>query len=137
MFHDRFVEFSFSSQLAHGVAPEDVLRLVGQAWRDNRRSRVTGFMRLAGAQVEQTIEGPCAVILDLSARILTDRRHDRIAIRTFGPIAARRYDDWRVEGLACAAPLAAPVAGGLRLVPGMGERPVVPALQPLAVAIAT
>lgn len=94
----RLVEFSFSSRLAADQCPVGLMQLARQIWRSNVRAGLTGVLRRMGTDLDQTIEGPSCVILPLSARILTDRRHCEIAIRSFGPIAERRHSRWIVEG---------------------------------------
>ncbi len=115
--NEPLVGFCFSSRIADDVPREAVLRLVRRAWSDNRRADVTGILRIDGAALEQSVEGPCATILALAARILTDRRHGRIVIRSFAPIAGRRFAAWTVEGLVPPAADAAQAApwGKLRL----------------------
>jgi hypothetical protein len=128
---ERLIEFSFTSRIARDHAPADLLRLARQAWGDNLRAGLTGVMRLEAGRMEQTVEGPAAVVLALAARILTDRRHGEIVVRAFGPIAARRFADWRAEGFGAAA--GAPRGGApLRLVAPTRR----PAAEPQAEAAA-
>lgn len=126
---EPLVEFSFSSRLSDDLSREAVLRLVRQAWSENRRRDVTGLLSLDGMTLEQSIEGRSATILALAARILTDPRHCRIVVRSFEPIAARRFVGWTVEGLEPAVPQGpvAPPYGGLRLLACAGAPPPVSA----------
>jgi hypothetical protein len=135
---ERLVEFSFSSQIAEDVSRAAVMRLVQQSWRDNHRMGVTGVMRHAGSSIEQSIEGPSGAVLALSARILTDRRHGQIVVRSFGPIAERRFAGWSVEGLEAPAPAPQGARGSLRLLV-CGDVPLVAIgpRQPAALAVAT
>lgn len=94
----RLVEFSFSSRLAPDLSANDLIQLARQIWRDNTRAGLTGLLRRRGAEVDQIVEGPSALILPLSARILTDRRHGEIVIRIFAPSAHRAHTGWAVEG---------------------------------------
>lgn len=118
---ERLVELSFSSRLESALSSEALLRLARQAWSANRRAGMTGFMRLDGRALDQTIEGPSTRVLALAARILTDRRHSEISINRFCPIGSRRFADWSTDGFAAHAPKPAGAGAprrGLRLLTG-------------------
>ena len=137
---ERLVEFSFASRFEAGVGPETVLRLARQSWSENRRSGVTGFMRLDGDRIEQTIEGPSTVVLALAARILTDRRHGEIVIRCFGPVGSRRFAEWVIVGLEALAPAPEPataVRTALRVLTAAAAAPSRVGERPLAIGRAT
>ncbi len=120
---DCIFEFSYASILADGVGPREMLALAQRSWSENRRSGVTGILECYGRQIRQTIEGPGDVVLPLAARILCDPRHGSIVVRAFGSAPARRFVDWRVEGLG-AMPVAVPQAGfDLQVVAGRGANP--------------
>ena len=58
----------------------------------------------------QVVEGRCADVLRLAARILADPRHGAIRILAFRALPARRYAAWTVSGFDLgAAPEAPPV----------------------------
>ncbi len=137
---ERLVEFSFASRFESDVDPQSILRVARQSWSENVRTGVSGFLRLKGDRIEQTIEGPSTVILGLASRILTDRRHCEIVIRQFGPIAARRFADWTVSGLEAIAP-ASHVPDGpraaLRVLTGAAVPPPLQAPAQRVVACAT
>lgn len=123
---ERLVEFSFSSRIDSGLSPDALLRLACQSWSANRRAGVSGFLRLTGCVVEQTVEGPSSRVLWLASRILTDRRHGEIVIRRFGAITARRFIDWKVMGFDARTPESAdprPLRAGLRLLRDGGHAP--------------
>lgn len=98
------VEFAFVSRVAADLCEAGVLRLARQTWRHNTEAGLTGTMRLEDGEISQVVEGSVEVVLPLASRILADSRHGSIRVLAFGPIAARRYEGWRVDGLA--APMA-------------------------------
>lgn len=104
------VEFSYVSSPVSGLPAAAMLRLAGQSWSHNQRAGITGRLHFDAGQFRQVLEGPSEVVLPLSSRILADARHGDIEIVAFGPIAARRYDDWSVSGF---EGLAANAAGGI------------------------
>jgi hypothetical protein len=93
------VEFAFVSSMDAALPQAALGRLVGQAWRYNTRSGLTGAMEIDGRKVRQVIEGDVATVLPLASRILSDPRHGRIRVLSFGPVPARRHVGWRVTGL--------------------------------------
>lgn len=137
---ERLVEFSFSSVFGSDVGHEAVLQIARRSWSENRRAAVTGYLRIDGDKIEQTVEGPCTVILALAARILTDRRHGEIVIRRFGPIGGRQHTEWTVAGLEICVPADTAPAdprGALRLLTRADAPSRVAAGPALAVARAT
>jgi hypothetical protein len=105
---------TFTSRVDRAGGPGELLRLARQSWCDNTRAGVTGVMRLDGARIAQTIEGPVSVVLPLAARILSDRRHREIAVLALGTVAARQHSDWRAEGFEALAAGPPPVAAHRR-----------------------
>jgi hypothetical protein len=104
MQHERrgtLIEFEFESRLGP-LDQEALALLVGSAWRANLLARITGRLRLSGARIHQVMEGDITEILPIAARILRDPRHASVEIVAFGAIDRRRFEDWRVEGLAAA-----------------------------------
>ena len=137
---ERLVEFSFSSRLDSALSPESVLRLARQSWSANRRAGVSGFMRLHGCSIEQTMEGASTRVLLIAARILTDRRHSEIRITCFAPISARRFAGWSAIGIAEPAPDPAEAGAprrSLRLLTACGGAPEPAETLELALARAT
>lgn len=124
---DSFVEFSFVSEVVGTLDEAEFARFVRNLWRDNLDAEITGLMRLRGRRLEVAIEGPGALILHRSARMMADARHGAIAVKAFGPIPARRAADWRVEGFeppTVAATGAEAAASNLRHLRPVGqERP--------------
>jgi hypothetical protein len=112
----RLVEFSFSAQLAGQSCPVAVARLIRQSWSEHIRSGVSGVLRVVGARIDQTLEGPSPVVLPLATQVLTDRRYGWIRIHAFGPLAARRHADWSVEGFLPPALDLPDACDGLRIV---------------------
>lgn len=96
---DIIFELSFASFLSDGVGLGERLAMARRSWRDTHRSGLTGFLRFDDRKIDQTLEGPGDVVLQMAARILSDPRHGRIVVRVFGPTSARRFSDWKVEGL--------------------------------------
>ena len=100
---DSLVEFAFVSRPSPDLPAAAFLRIACQSWSFNTRSGLTGTLRFADGRFEQVIEGRCAVVLPLAARILGDPRHTAISIAAFRPLAARRFADWTVAGFDLAA----------------------------------
>ena len=121
------VEFSFVSMVADGIPDDAVLRIAQAAWSFNRRMRITGLLQFDQGRFRELIEGEAPVLLALAARILTDPRHQAIAVRSLRAIRARRYGSWRAEGLdqLCGAPL--PPATGLTQIPRPAAKAPAPA----------
>lgn len=93
------VEFSFESEVPSGGLPPSALaRLARQSWSHNTRLGLTGRLAFLGDRFESTIEGPCAFVQPLAARILCDHRHGLIRIVAFQPLAKRRHAAWELEG---------------------------------------
>ena len=104
------------------MPPAVMPRLAQQAWSFNARMGITGEIRFEDGRFFQTIEGPCDVLLALASRILTDRRHERIAVSRWQPIAARRYRDWTATGFAVEGAVMRPDFSGasnLRILPAV------------------
>lgn len=106
------IEFSFVSRLDAAMPAEAVARLVRQVWRCNTAAGLTGLMAIRGREVREVVEGDVEAVLPLASRILSDPRHGRIRVLAFGPLLARRYSAWCVEGFAfpdaaahCGAPI--------------------------------
>ena len=115
---EELVEFAFESEADSDLTPADLLMLARACWQFNTRMGLTGEIRLQGERFIQTIEGPCAVVQPLAARILADPRHGLIRIDAFGRVAAKRFSTWRVSGFASPADAACPLrAANLRSVP--------------------
>ena len=114
------VEFAFESQVADDLTAASFARLVRQSWSFNVRAGLTGELRLQDGRFVQTLEGRCATVLALAARILADPRHGAIRILAFRTLAARRFAGWTVSGFDLAetaeAPLR-PAAANLRFMP--------------------
>jgi hypothetical protein len=112
------VEFSFESVAAVELPPAALLRMARRASAFNARMGVTGRLRLHGGRFVQTIEGRCAVVLELAARILADSRHEAIRTTSFRAIPERSFADWAVSGFSTDA---VDVAGveHLRLLPAV------------------
>lgn len=94
-------ELHFESRVCDGLPLAALLRLAREASLRNRARGVTGEMRFEGHRFDQVVEGPCDTILMLTSAILSDPRHERIRVRGFRAIEARRYADWRVLGIDC------------------------------------
>lgn len=112
----RLLEFSVTAHLAGDDRPETVARLIRQSWSEHVRSGVTGVLKVAGARIEQTLEGPSQIVLPLATQILTDRRYGWLRIDAFGPIAERRHADWSVVGFLPPAVARSEERAGLRVV---------------------
>ena len=102
------VEFAFESEASEDLTPESVARLARQTWSGNVRAGLTGELRLQDGRFVQVVEGRCADVLRLAARILTDPRHRAVRILAFRALSARRHASWTVTGLDL---LAAPAEG--------------------------
>jgi Sensors of blue-light using FAD len=92
------VQFAFSSRATRGLPPAARLRIAREAWLFNVRSELTGELRCERGRFRQVIEGPCDVVLALASRILTDPRHEDIAVSAFGAIPERRFASWAAIG---------------------------------------
>ena len=74
------IEFAFESQVADDLTAASFAPLVRQSWSFNLRAGLTGELRLQDRRFVQVIEGRCAEVLPLAARILADPRHAAIRI---------------------------------------------------------
>jgi hypothetical protein len=92
------VEFAFESEAAEELAPEALVRLARQSWSNNVRAGLTGELRLERGRFVQVVEGRCAEVLRLAARILADSRHGAIRILALRALPARRHAAWTVKG---------------------------------------
>ena len=92
------VEFSFESRAAGDLAPTGASRLARQTWSSNLRAGLTGELRLEDGHFFQVVEGPCAEVLKLAARILTDTRHSAIRVLALRALPERRHATWTVTG---------------------------------------
>lgn len=110
------VEFAYVSRAAPGLPLATLLRVARQSQYYNRMAGITGMLRHDAGRFRQVIEGPSALVLPLSSRILADARHGEIAIEAFGPVAERRFRDWRIEGFEGVGAETAATLGGLRFV---------------------
>jgi hypothetical protein len=94
------VEFAFASVAAPDLPPSVFLRLMRQTWSFNVRAGLTGELRFEAGRFFQVIEGPCATVQGLAARILADSRHGEIRVVTLrGFDGPRRYEAWSFHGL--------------------------------------
>ena len=115
---EDLVELAFVSRVADGLPGSVFLRLARQSWSFNTRMGLTGELVLDGGRFAQVVEGGCATVQALAARILADRRHEAIEIRAFGRLADRRHAGWTLAGFGFEPPLdALPPAPGLALPP--------------------
>jgi hypothetical protein len=92
------IEFAFESQVADDLTSDGFARLVRQSWSFNVRTGLTGELRLQDGRFVQILEGRCATILELAARILSDHRHGGIRILAFRALPVRRFAAWTVSG---------------------------------------
>ena len=125
---EDLVELAFVSRVADGLPSAVFLRLARQSWSFNTRKGLTGELVLGEGRFAQIVEGGCATVQALAARILADRRHEAIEIRAFSRIATRRHAGWTLVGFDFEPPLAAPLPA-----PGL----VVPPPSRLVTAAAT
>ena len=107
------VEFAFESHVCETLSPACLTRLARQTWSHNTRSGLTGEIRLQNGRFVQVVEGRCADVVALAARILSDSRHSAIRVLALRPLAERRHETWTVVGFESAAP-AQPTADNLR-----------------------
>ena len=93
------VELSFESEVAAGGLPPAALcRLARQSWSFNTRMGLTGGLEHWEGRFRATIEGACAIVQPLAARIFCDRRHGLIRIVAFRPLATRQHQGWLLSG---------------------------------------
>jgi hypothetical protein len=114
-------EFSFESTAAVDLPAAVFLRMARQASIYNVRMGLTGRLRLQGGRFAQTLEGRCAVILPLAARILADGRHGAIRTTAFRSLAGRRFADWGISGFNLEGTEAA-LAENLRFMPARATK---------------
>jgi hypothetical protein len=92
------IEFAFESQVADDLRPASFARLARQSWSFNVRAGLTGELSLQDGRFVQVVEGRCATVLALAARILADPRHGAIRILAFRSLPGRRFAAWTVNG---------------------------------------
>lgn len=125
------VEFSFTSRAVADLPFAALRRISAQTRLLNPRMGFTGELRFCDGMFHQVLEGQADEVLLLSARILTDRRHEGISVMSLRPIVERRYTEWRLVGFASAeeavseralpANLPLPPAGVRRFPGGSGQ----------------
>lgn len=91
------VEFCFESRAAD-LPVAALQRIARHTVQGNRTAGLTGELRLEAGRFRQTVEGPCATLMALAARVFSDNRHAGIEVIRFGAIPARRFQDWNVHG---------------------------------------
>jgi hypothetical protein len=114
---EDLVELAFVSRVAEGLPSSVFLRLARQSWSFNTRMGLTGELVLDRGRFVQVVEGGCATVQALAARILADRRHEAIEVRAFGRIEARRHAGWTLVGFDFEPPLEAPLPATGLVVP--------------------
>jgi hypothetical protein len=96
---DDLIEFAFTSVVPADLPRAVLPRLAHQSSVFNRRMGLTGELVLDGNRFSQVVEGACAVVEALAARVLADPRHCRIRISSFGRlVGGRRHGAWSVRG---------------------------------------
>ncbi len=81
----------------------------------NARMDLTGALRLEDGWFHQVVEGRPEVILPLAGRIIADRRHEAIRVKSFGRCDVRAFEGWTVEGFGEIDPAAGIVDGASNL----------------------
>ena len=90
--------------------------------------RLTGELAYRDGRFRAVIEGACAIVQPLAARIFCDRRHGLIRIVAFRPLPARGHQGWVLTGFDLEARCSAMTTGRRRtcaLLPlGPRQRPL-------------
>mgnify|MGYP001817723660 CR=1 FL=1 len=76
------------------VSNATLLEIESQAAVANAKNGITGALVLSGNEFLQAREGPSHSLTSLFGRIIEDRRHHRVELITFEPIAERLFDAW-------------------------------------------
>lgn len=92
------VELAFESAVGRDVPFSALQRLAGQSLDNNPRLGITGRLRLVDGRLHLVMEGTAGAVMPMAARILADRRHRAVRVQRLGPVAARRFAEWTVEG---------------------------------------
>lgn len=89
------------SYISTAVVPADAIAAViadicAVAQGRNAELDITGMLTFKDGRFAQVIEGREAALRTLMAAIMRDPRHHSIKVIADGPIALRRYSDWRM-----------------------------------------
>lgn len=87
-------QFIYASVPTQPMGSYELIQLVEQAQRNNRRSDITGMLAYSGQWFLQVLEGGRATIDATFARIEVDRRHRDIHVIGVVESTQRRFATW-------------------------------------------
>ncbi|WP_282603627.1 BLUF domain-containing protein [Paracoccus sp. PARArs4] len=87
----------YRSAAAPDLGSEDLKRILAVARQRNEEHGLTGCLHHEDGMFFQWLEGPTAPLAEVVAMIRADRRHEALAVLDQGPIAQRRFHDWRMR----------------------------------------
>jgi hypothetical protein len=88
------IRLVYVSVLSPGLTHDDVDALVAHSHRSNVRRGITGLMALDDGRVCQILEGPGVEVLQLFAKIRTDKRHRDVIDLATTFIDRRHFGEW-------------------------------------------
>ena len=89
-------EVLYVSALAPGVPVSAVAAIAGHARAANAQRGITGLLVFDGHCFCQQLEGMQKNVLSAMERIGQDARHEQVSVVHHGPLAARRFSDFRL-----------------------------------------
>ena len=90
--------FAYVSHATAGLSNSELAGIVQVASRWNADHGITGFLEYRNQKFRQLIEGHPSTLSALIARILADRRHEKIEVKQYSLSENRMFSDWRVAG---------------------------------------
>jgi hypothetical protein len=84
----------YASEAAASLTPDSVQALLAHARRNNRLRDITGMLAFDSRYFLQAIEGGRQPLSDLYARLVQDRRHQRLMILSFDTVLRRSFSSW-------------------------------------------
>lgn len=87
-------QFIYASVPSQPMGSYELIQLVEQAQRNNRKSAITGMLAFSGDHFLQVLEGEMEAIAATYAKIEKDPRHRCLHILGVMTCGRRRFEDW-------------------------------------------
>lgn len=92
-----YYSLSYASRAVAGLAPEDLENIVKTAVEHNQKTNITGILFYHQDRFFQYIEGDREDVVALMAKIMCDKRHYYILIRSRCEIKERFFPNWSMK----------------------------------------